>query len=173
MYLIVKGISYSTINSSLSMSSLCNHCSWRTTASNRIGDRMKHKPTWNSLTTSLLLQLWRMKIKRRVKSCNLSKGKIKTTSTELLLGIYLTKLNEEERRRRKSLVLSVPGLGRGKRLHTPHCLSLCLPAAGSLHDWLSCGLGTSGFLSQYSDPLHLHTPSISLPRCSCFNWPSI
>lgn len=35
-----------------------------------------------------------------MKSCNLSKEK-KITSTELLLGIYLTKLNEEERRRRR------------------------------------------------------------------------
>lgn len=71
-----------------------------------------HKPTWNSLTTSLLLQLWRTEIKRRVKSCNFKKESKNKSGTEVLLGIYLTKLNEEER---KSRDLAVPGWARGRR----------------------------------------------------------
>lgn len=60
---------------------------------------------------------WRTKIK----TCEIMQPfkRKKKISTELLLGIYLTKLNEEERRmRRKSWALSVPDLGRGKE--APH-----------------------------------------------------
>lgn len=160
MYLIVKGISYSTINSSLSMSSLCDHCWWRTTASI---ERVKGLRTgWNT-NTQTYLKLFdyqsappALEDKNKKDVWNHATFQKKKTSTELLLGIYLTKLTEEERRRRKSWALSVPGLGRGKRPHTPHSLSLLLPAAGaeSERDWLSCWLGTSGFFLQYSDPLH-------------------
>lgn len=125
-----------------------------------------HKATWNFLTTSLLLQFWRTKTnkqtnkKRCVKSHILSKeNKI---STELLLGIYLTKLNKEERRR-KSQAPPVPGLGRGKRLHTPP-LSLPSPSCCRGRVWVWQTVTPIGhiwifFFSQYSDP----TPTPSVP----------
>lgn len=79
------------------------------------------------------------KYKRRVKSCNLSKESEKSTSTELLLGIYLTKLNEEERRR-KDRASSLTDLVRGKRPHEPRYLSPPLPflLQGSLSVTDSC-----------------------------------
>lgn len=140
MYSIVKGISYSTINSSLSTSSLCEDWPRRTTASN---ERVKGLGTgWNT-NTQTYLKLFDYQsttesssggqhIKRRAKSCNLSKEYKKKTSTELLLGIYLTKLNEEERwRRRKSSCFVSSRLGQREEA-SPHPLTLPppLPAAG-------------------------------------------
>lgn len=141
------------------MSSPCDQWPWRTAALE--GRVMGLGAGWNEntqtylkpLTTSLLLQMWRTK--RHVKSCNLSKEKKtktqqqqkKKTSTELLLGIYLTKLNEKERRR-KSWASSAPGLGRRK---TP--FTLC--PFPFLLQGRSVNLGTSGFHLQYSDPSHL------------------
>lgn len=111
-----------------------------------------HKATWNLLTTSLLLQLWRTKTNkqqnRRVKSHILSKeNKI---STELLLGIYLTKLNKEERRTSRQFQAWAEGRGSTP----PHSLPLPFPAAGaeSERDWLSRRLVISGFFLQYFDP---------------------
>lgn len=187
MYSIVKGISYSTINSSLSTSSLCEDWPRRTTASNESqgpGDRMKHKHT--NLPETLWLpvyyrvQLWRATHKKTCEIMQPFKRIQKKTSTELLLGIYLTKLNEEERwRRRKSRASSVPGLGRGKR--PPPTPSPSLPPTccrgRSECDWPSSPSGTSGFFSQYSDPLH-HPPPHSRPPflshgALVFNWPSV
>lgn len=60
------------------------------------------------------------------------KKKIKT-STELLLGIYLTKLNEKERKEEEEVGRrQFQAWAEGKkRPHTPHPLSLLLPAAGA------------------------------------------
>lgn len=158
MYSIVKDISYSTINSSSSMSSLCGHWLWRTTAS----ERVKGPGTGQNANTQTYLNLfdyqsaplvWEDENKRRVKSCNLSKEKKKKKALSYFLAS--TWQNWMKRRGGGGRVghrqFQTWAEGRGP---TPHSLSLPLPAAGaeSEHDFTSCWLGTSGFLSQYSDP---------------------
>lgn len=91
------------------------------------------------------------------------KEKNKTkTSTELLLGIYLTKLNEEERRRRKHRASPIPDLGRGKRPHTPLSLppfpSCC---RGRVWAWPSVTLigHIWIFLTVFWPPPPIHPPT--------------
>lgn len=82
-----------------------------------------HKATWNFLTTSLLLQFLRMKTNKQTKRCVklhiLSKEN--KTSTELLLGIYLTKLNKEEEEEEGSGTASSR---LGQREEAPHPVAL-------------------------------------------------
>lgn len=58
-----------------------------------------------------------------MESCNLSKEEDslrKKTSTELLLGIYLTKLNEEEKEEEVEEELGVDSSRLGQREEAPH-----------------------------------------------------
>lgn len=183
---VPAGISYSTINSSLSMSSLCDHWPWRTTASNErvkgLGDKMKqtHKPTWNSLTTSLLLRLWRTKGKRRVKSCNLSKGKKQNKNKHWATSWHL--LDKTEWRGEKEEEASGVANSRlGQREEAPHP-SLSPPFPFLLQgqslsvtvrhvDWAHLDFSYS-ILTPSTHP-STHHSSISLPWCCRFNWPSI
>lgn len=125
-----------------------------------------HKATWNFLTTSLLLQFLRMKTnkqtnkKRCVKLHILSKEN--KTSTELLLGIYLTKLNKEEEEEEGSGAASSR---LGQREEAPHPVALSpfpfllqgqsLSMTDCHADWAYLDF----FFSQYSDP----TPTPSVP----------
>lgn len=135
-----------------------------------------HKATWNFLTTSLLLQFLRMKTnkqtnkKRRVKSHILSKEN--KTSTELLLGIYLTKLNKEEDEEEGSGAASSR---LGRREEAPHPVALSpfpfllqgqsLSVTDCHADWAYLDFFSHSILTPHptpSVPLHLpHTLHLS------------
>lgn len=80
------------------------------------------------------------------------------TSTELLLGIYLTNLNEEEEEEKED-ALSVRLEGETTALPTFRCRGV----------W-AWSLGTSGFFLFLLVVTHTST---FLPWCFHFNWPSI
>lgn len=164
MYSIVKGIFYSTINSFLNMSSLCDHWPERTTASNK---RVKGLGTgWNA-NTQTYLKLFDYQSAppaledKNKKACKIMQPfKRKENKQALSYFLASTWQNWMKRREGERVWHFQFQACRGKRPYIPHSLSLPLPAAGaeSKRDWLSCWLGTSGFFLQYSDPLHLpHT----------------
>lgn len=122
--------------------------------------------------------------KRRVKLHILSKEN--KTSTELLLGIYLTKLNKEEEEEEEGSGAASSRLG--QREEAPHPVALSpfsfllqgqsLSVTDCHADWayLDFFFFSHSILTPPPHPLSLstsHTLSISLPWCSHFSWPSI
>lgn len=202
MYSIVKGTSYSTINSSLSTSSLCEDLPRRTTASN---ERVMGLGTgWNT-NTQTYLKLFDYQsttesssggqhIKRRVKSCNLSKeynkkNKHWATSWHLLDKTEWRGEMEEEEKEESGVISSRLG-----QREEPPPLTLSPPPPpyllqGVVWVWLaviSIGLIWI-FLTVFwppSPPAPPLTPSHTLPPphshppflshgALVFNWPSI
>lgn len=192
MYSIVKGISYSTINSSLNTSSLCDHWPWRTTASN---ERVKGLGTGWDTNTQTYLKLFDYQSApsaledkhTKKKTCEIMQPfKIKKKNKNKHWATSWHLLDETEWKGEKgggrSRASSVPGLGRGEE-EAPHpSPSLPSPTCcrGRVWAWLtvmSIGHIWIFFLTVFwpppPPPTPLHMPSISLPWCSCFNWPSI
>lgn len=108
-----------------------------------------HKPTWNSLTHQSAPPALVDKNKKTCEIMQPFKREKNKSSTELLLGIYLTKLNEEEEREEEEEAgcrqFQAWAEGRGPTPLSPSLPSCC---RGRVWAWpiLSCWLGTSGLL---------------------------
>lgn len=180
MYSIVKGIFYSTINSFLSMSSLCDHWPWRTTASN---ERVQGLGTgWNANTQTYLKLFDYQSAPSALEDKNKKTCKImqpfKRKKKKQALSYFLASTWQNWMKRREggrvgrrqfqawaegrgptSLTLSpFPFLLQGQSLSVTDCHV----------DWAHLDFSYS-----ILTPFTSHTPFIFLPWCSHFNWPSI
>lgn len=173
------GISYSTINSSLSMSSLCNHWPWRTTASN---ERAKGLGTrWNTNTQTYLKLFDYQSTSPTLEGKNkkdvwnhatFQKRKKKQALSYFLASTWQNWMKRRERGRVG--IWQFQAEGRGLKALALSSLPVVLQGQSLSVTEHHVVWAHLDFSYSVLTPFHPTTPrSISLPWCSCFNWPSI